>query len=130
MAVIPTVNEIYENISNDLRNKLNLSDADLKKVINAFAAAMAGQFKLTYLSLADIQNNIFPDTADTAENGGTLDRLGLIYLNRTRRPSTSGVFNISIVAENGSVLRKGITFKSNDDSLNAGNLYVSDEEQV
>lgn len=129
MAAVPTILEIYTNLSNDLKNKLNLSEDNLKKVLDAIALSLAGQFKLTYLALADIQNNIFPDTADTGENGGTLDRLGLIYLNRIRRPSTSGVFNVSVIAENGSSLRSNITFKSNDDSLNPGNVYVLDQEQ-
>ncbi len=130
MAIIPTITEIYETLSNDLQNKLNLSDTELKKVLDAVALSLSGQFKLLYLFLGDIQNNGFPDTADTAENGGTLDRLGSIYLNRIRRPATSGVFNIQVIAENGSVLRSGITFKSNDDSLNPGNLYILDEEEV
>lgn len=130
MAAIPTILEIYTNLSNDLRNRLDLSDDNLKKVLDAVALSLAGQFKLTYLALADIQNNIFPDTADTGENGGTLDRLGLIYLNRIRRPSTSGTFSVSVVAENGSSLRSGITFKSNDDSFNPGNLYILDQVQV
>lgn len=130
MALIPTISQIYDNLSNDLKNKLNLSDNDLKKVLDAVALSLTGQLKLTYLFLADIQNNIFPDTADSAVNGGTLDRQGLIYLNRIRRPATSGVFNVSVIAEAGSVLRAGITFKSNDDSSNPGNLYVLDEEQV
>lgn len=129
MAVIPTIAEIYETLSNDLKNKLNLSDNDLKKVLDAVALSLTGQFKLTYLFLADIQNNIFPDTADSAANGGTLERQGLIYLNRIRRPATSGIFNIQVNAEAGSVLRSGITFKSNDDSFNPGELYILDEEQ-
>lgn len=129
MARIPTLIEIYDGLANDLRSRLNLSDSDLKKVLDAVSASLSGQLKLNYLFLADIQNNIFPDTADSAENGGTLERLGLIYLNRIRRPSTSGVFNVAVVAENGSTLRKDITFKSNDDALNPGQLYILDEEQ-
>lgn len=130
MAAIPTILELYTNLSNDLRNRLDLSDDNLKKVLDAMALSLAGQFKLTYLALADVQNNIFPDTADTGENGGTLDRLGLIYLNRIRRPSTSGTFSVSVTAENGSSLRSGITFKSNDDSFNPGNLYILDQQQT
>ena len=88
MAYIPTISEIYQNISNDLKNKLNLSDDDLKKVLDAFAAVISAQIKLNYLFLADIQNNVFPDTADSELNGGTLNRHGLIQLNRLDRKST------------------------------------------
>ena len=46
MKPIPTINSIYESISNDLRNKLNLSDDELRKVVNAFAAVESAQIKL------------------------------------------------------------------------------------
>lgn len=128
MALIPTINQIYQGLANDLRNRLNLSEDDLKKVLDAVALSLSGQLKLTYLFLSDIQNNIFPDTADTSENGGTLDRIGLIYLNRIRRPATSGIYVVSLNGENGSTLRAGITFKSNDDSENPGKLYILDQE--
>lgn len=130
MINIPTITEIYENISNDLRNNLNISDTDLKKVLDAFALSLSGQFKLTYLYLADIQNNLSIDKADSSENGGTLERQGLIYLNRIRRPATGSKININIISEIGSVLRQGLTFKSNDDSFNPGQLYVLDEEII
>ncbi len=125
---IPTLKQLYDNIANDLKNKLNLSDDNLKKALDAFAVVLAGQLKLAYLGQADILNNIFPDTADSSANGGTLDRLGLIYLNRIQRPATSGVFNITVTGEIGSVLRAGLTFKSNDDALNPGQLYILDNE--
>lgn len=128
MAFVPTITSLYEDISKALRNKLNLSDDDLKKVLDAVAIVLAGQLKLAYLSLADIQENVFPDTADTTENGGTLDRHGLIQLNRIKKPATDGVFNVDVSGVVGSVLRSGLTFKSNDDSLNPGKLYVLDVE--
>lgn len=130
MAYIPTILELYQNISNDLKSKLNLSDDDLKKVLDAFALVIAAQLKLNYLSLSDIQNNIFPDTADSAINGGTLDRHGLIQLNRLQTPATNGVFEVSVVSVIGSQLRSGLTFKSNDDSLNPGKIYILDSEEI
>lgn len=130
MAYIPTILELYQNISNDLKSKLNLSDDDLKKVLDAFALVIAAQLKLNYLSLSDIQNNIFPDTADSAINGGTLDRHGLIQLNRLQKPATNGVFEVSVVSVIGSQLRSGLTFKSNDDSLNPGKIYILDSEEI
>lgn len=126
MALIPTIKEIYKNISDDLKSKLNISDDKLKKVLNALAAVLTGQLKLTYLVLGDIQKNVFPDTADTSENGGTLDRLGSIHLNRIKRPATGGKFFVSVTGVAASVLRAGLTFKSNDDSLNPGQIYVLD----
>ena len=127
---IPTTQELYERISNDLKTKLGLSDDQLKKVLDALCVVLAGEFKLAYLFLGDILNNLFPDTADTSENGGTLDRLGLIHLNRIQNPASGGVFEIVVNGEIGSVLRAGLTFKSNDDSFNPGKLYVLDNEHV
>jgi uncharacterized phage protein gp47/JayE len=128
MRNIPTIPELYENISSDLKSKLNLSDADLKTVFGAFDSVIAAQFKLVYLYLSDIQNNIFPDTADTLENGGTLERLGNIYLNRSPNPATIGVFEALVTGTAGSVLRSGLTFKSNENSKNPGQLYILDSE--
>lgn len=130
MAYIPTVIELYNNIANDFRNKLGLSEDDLKKVLDTLAMTLAAQFKLHYLSLADIQDNAFPDKADSSANGGTLDRHGMIQLNRLQRPATAGVFEVEVVGVIGSVLRAGLTFKSNDDSLNPGNVYVLDIEKI
>lgn len=130
MAQIPNLTQLYDNIANDLRSKLNLSDNELKTVLDVFAGVLAAQFKLTYLFLSDIQENVFPDTADTFENGGTLDRLGQIHLGRQRRPATSGLFNIQLTGDTGSTLRKDITFKANDDALNPGQIYVLDAEYI
>lgn len=130
MKPIPTIKEIYASIANDLRVKLNLSDDDLRKVVDAFASVEAAQIKLLYLFLVDIQNNLFPDTADLAENGGQLERLGLIYLNRQPNPSTSGVYTVQLEGDVGSVARSGLTFKSNDDAENPGLLFVLDSEYI
>ena len=130
MGQIPTISQLYENIANDLKNKLNLSNTDLKKVLDVVAIVLAGQLKLSYLALSDIQNNVFPDTADSSKNGGTLDRHGIIQLNRIQRPATNGVFEIQVTSIIGSQLRSGLTFKSNDNSLNPGKIYILDIEQI
>lgn len=128
MRNIPTIIELNESLESDLRSKLNLSDDDLKKVLSAFTAVFSAQLKLLHLYLADIQNNIFPDTADLLENGGTLERLGLIYLGRNPNPATVGVFELSVTGVVGSIMRSGLTFKSNDDAKNAGKVYILESE--
>jgi len=130
MKPIPTLIEIRELINNDLRNSLSLTDDELRKVVGAFAKVQAAQVKLLYLFLSDIQNNIFPDTADPAAIGGQLERIGAIYLNRQPFPATSGVYNANVSGEAGSTLRGGLTFKSNDDATSPGFLYVLDSEVV
>ena len=128
MRDIPSVNDLKDALENDLKSKLNLSSTDLKYVLDAMDGVLAMQFKLVYLYLSDIQNQIFPDTADNEANGGTLERLGRIYLNRNPRPATSGMFNLSVIGSNGAVLRNGLTFKSNENALNSSKLYVLDNE--
>jgi len=128
MRAIPTIQELQDALANDLKSKLNLSSTELKTVLNAFDTVLAAQFKLVYLYLSDVQNNIFPDTADTAENGGTLEQLGLIYLGRYPNPATIGIFEAEVIGVAGSVLRAGLTFKSNEDSKNPGQVFVLDSE--
>jgi len=128
MREIPSVNDLKDALENDFKSKLNLSSTDLKYVLDAMDSVLAMQFKLMYLFLSDIQNEIFPDTATIEANGGTLERLGRIYLNRNPRPATAGIFNLEVTGTASSVLRTGLTFKSNENSLNPSQLYVLDNE--
>jgi len=128
MKAIKSISEINEDISNDLRIKLGLSDDELKKVVSALPLVFAAQFKLGYLYLSDIQDNIFPDTATSENQGGTLERQGRIYLNRNPFPDSIGVFKFSITGVAGSILRSNLTFKSNEDALNPGQVYILDTQ--
>ena len=123
-----TIIELKEQISNDLRNRLNLSDDKLKKTLDALSGVLAAQFKLAYLGVEDAQRNLYPDTADTFENGGSLNRLGSIYLNRDIRPATSAIYRVNVTGVQDSVLRSGLTFKSNIDSSNPNKLYILENE--
>lgn len=126
MKPIPTIQDLNTNISSDFQNRLGLIANYLKKTLNALMLVLSGQFRLLYLYLRDIQDNIFPDTATTAANGGTLERLGRIYLNRDIFPDSIGSFAVAVTAVNGSVLRQNLTFKSNEGSLNPGQVYILD----
>jgi uncharacterized phage protein gp47/JayE len=128
MKPIPTISELASNMANDFKNKLNLPSNFLKKVLTAITNVLSAQTHLLYLYLSDVQNNIFPDTATTLENGGTLERQGMIYLNRPIFPDSIGVFKATIVGVAGSVLRANLTFKSNEGSLNPGQMFVLDSE--
>ncbi len=128
MRPIPTLVELNTAISNDFKSRLNITSTFLKTVLNAFTVVLSAQFKLAYLYLSDIQNNIFPDTADLEVNGGTLERIGRIYLNRNPRPATVGVFEIELTGVAGSFVRTGLTFKSNEDSKSPGQLFITDTD--
>ena len=69
MKPIPSIVELQQKITEDFKSKLNLSDDDLKKTLNAFSLVLSGQMKILYLFLADIQNNIFADSADSVDQG-------------------------------------------------------------
>ena len=128
MRPIPTIQQLNSNITSDLVNRLNLSIDYLKKTYNALCLVLSAQIYLCYLYLRDIQDNVFPDTATTAENGGTLERQGRIYLNRNPFPDSIGSFMVAVTGVAGSILRQNITFKSNEDALNAGQLFMLDTE--
>jgi len=129
MKPIPTIQEINETIANDFRSRLGIV-GNIKRILNAFIAVLSVEFKTLYNYLSDIENNVFPDKADSEAIGGTLERQGRIWIGRNPRPATAGVFNISVVGVAGSVLRDALTFKSNDDSKNPGQLYTSDVEYI
>lgn len=130
MKPIPTIQQLNANISSDFKNKLNLLNDTLKKVLFAISLVLSGQFHLAYLYLRNVQDNIFPDTADSESVGGTLERQGRIYLNRDRFPDSVGVFKVSVDATAGSVLRQNLTFKSNAGTLNPGQVYILDSEYI
>lgn len=126
MKPIPTLLELKETISNDLRSRLNLSNDKLKKTVDAISGVISAIMKLAYLYLGNVQDNSFPDTADLEANGGTLERFGRIKIGRNPRPATVGVFEISMIGVAGSVLNASVTFKSNENSKSPGQLYISD----
>jgi len=130
MKPIPTLSELQTALSNDFKSKLNIFSEFLKKTLDAFTSVISAQLKILYLYLSDVQNNAFPDTADIEANGGTLERFGRIYLNRNLRPATIGVYELEVTGVASSVLRSGITFKSNEDAKNAGQLFVLDSEYI
>ena len=85
---------------------------------------------LGYLTLAKIEKNIFPDTADSEKFGGTLERFGRVKLGRNPFDATAGIYNVSVTGTLGAIIPASTTFKSNDDSLNAGKLFILDNEFI
>lgn len=130
MKSIPTIKELYGNMSSDLRSKLNISVDYLKKTLDAFSAVITAQIHILYLFLSDIQDNVFPDKATTADQGGTLERQGIIYMNRGPFPDSIGSFKVAVTGVANSVLRQNLTFKSNEETLNPGQVYILDSEYI
>ncbi|MFN0254510.1 baseplate J/gp47 family protein [Pedobacter ureilyticus] len=130
MKPIPSTVELQNRLSADITAQLEISDVGMKRVIDTISAVLAGELKLAYLYLQDIQNNVFPDTADLAIDGGELNRIGQIQLNRQPRPATSGIYKVSVDGEAASVLKAGLTFKSNSESKSPGNLYILEQDYI
>lgn len=129
MITIPTISELYTTILSDLEGTYG-DNIPLfgKNMLRAQAAVQAAKLKIVYLSIAYTQKNIFPDTADAEASGGTLERFGRVKLGRNPFPATAGQYTVEITGTIGSTISAGTTWKSNDDSLNPGKLFILDVE--
>lgn len=129
MTTIPTLVELQNSILNDLETKYGTSIPIFGKVfLWVLAAVQAGKLKLFYLALGLLQKNIFIDTADPEAQGGTLERFGRIKLGRNPFPATSAQYEVEVTGTIGAIIPASTTWKSNDDSLNPGKMFVLDLE--
>lgn len=127
MITIPTLSQLYTGILNDLETEFGTNIPLFgKNFLRALAAVQAAKLKLFYTALGGVQKNIFVDTADPENSGGTLERFGRIKLGRNPFPAQAGQYEIQVTGSVGAVIPASSTFKSNDDSLNPGKLYVLD----
>jgi uncharacterized phage protein gp47/JayE len=127
MINIPTTAELYGDILADLEAEYGESIPAFGKVfLRAVAGVQAAKLKLYYLAIANIQKNIFVDTADPEASGGTLERFGRIKLGRNPFPATAAQYEIEVTGTIGAVIDSLTTFKSDDDSTNPGKLYILD----
>lgn len=124
MKPIPSILQLYNKFASDLKTRLNISDADLKFVLDSMSAVLTGQLKICYLYIKDVEDNGFPDTADTEANGGSLERQGRIRLGRDPFPAENGVYSVKVTGTAGAIIRAQLTFQSTDNSNAPGNLYI------
>jgi uncharacterized phage protein gp47/JayE len=131
MITIPTFNELYNSVKSDLENEFGSAIPIFGKIfLRALAAVQAGKLKIFYLAQGKLQKNIFVDTADPEDTGGTLDRFARVKLGRNRYPAQAGQYIINVTGTAGGVIPAQTTFKSNDSSLNPGILYVLDNAYI
>jgi len=127
MITIPTLNQLYTGILSDLETQYSSSISLFGKVfLRALAGTQAAKLKLIYLAIGNLQKNIFVDTADSVEIGGTLERFGVIKLGRLPYKATAGIYTVTVTGTIGGVIPASTTFKSDDTSLNTGYLFVLD----
>ena len=127
MITIPTFTELYTDILSDLETEVGVTIPVFgRNFLRALAAVQAAKLKLFYLALGNLQKNIFIDTAEPENIGGTLERFGRVKLNRNPFPARAGQYTIQVSGTIGSVIPAQTTFKSNDDSLSPSKLFVLD----
>ena len=118
MTTAPTLTELYQAISTDFKQSFSInSENDLKRTLIALASSNAGMLKLFYLALFVVQKNIYPDLADSENNGGTLERFGRVKLGRDPYPATQGIFKITVTGTIGAEVAINTQFKKIDENI-------------
>lgn len=131
MITIPTLNQLYSGILADLQTQYGATISPFgKSVLRAIAAVQAGKLKLYYLAIGNLQKNIFVDTAEPELIGGTLERFGRVKLGRNPFPAVAAQYIIQVSGTIGAIIKAETTFKSDDDSLNPGMMFVLDNQFV
>jgi len=131
MITIPTLSQLYTDIKSDLESKFTyVIPVFGKNFIRALAAVQAAKLKVYYLAIANIQKNIFIDTADPESVGGTLERFGRIKLGRNPFPATAGQYSVQVSGTIGATIPARTTFITDDDSSNPGKLFILDSAFV
>lgn len=129
MVQIPKIADLYNSIQDDFQANLGITLNPFGKAfVSALIAVQAAKLKLYYLALANVQKNIFADTADPVSMGGTLERFGFIKLGRNPNGAIAAEYNVTVTGTAGAVLRASLTFKSDDNSASPGMLFILDDE--
>lgn len=131
MITIPTILSLYNQILSDLQASYGASIPTFgKNYLRVQALVQAGKMKLFYLAIADLQKNIFVDTADPQASGGTLERFGFIKLGRYPFTAVAGQYVVTVTGSVGATIPRTQTFKSNDDSTSPGMLFILDVAHI
>jgi len=129
MAQIPTTLELFNDIKQNLETELGFNIPVFGKIfLNALAGVQAAKLKLYWLAIAQVQKNIWVDTADPVAIGGTLERFGLIKIGRAPFPPTQGQYTVEVNGDVSAVIPSQSVFKSDDSSSNPGKLFILDTE--
>lgn len=129
MTRIPTILELYNDIISDLETEMQVRIPIVGRYfLRALAMVQASKLKLYYLAIASVQKNIFVDTADSEADGGTLERFGRVKLNRNPFTAVQGQYTLEVVGSIGAIIKSETTFKSNDENVNSGKLFVLDAD--
>jgi uncharacterized phage protein gp47/JayE len=129
MIRIPTLSELYNQIVADFESELGESIPLFgKSFLRATAAVQSAKLWINYKINAFVQKNSWVDTADPESMGGSLERFGRVKLNRNPYPATAGQYVVTVTGTIGAVIPARTIFKSNDNALNAGKLFILDNQ--
>lgn len=128
MITIPTLNQLYTGILSDLETQFGTSIPLFgKNYLRIQAAVQAGKLYLFYIAIGKIlQKNIFVDTADSEANGGTLERFGMVKLNRRPFAAVQGQYTVTVTGTAGGQILANTTWKSDDTSANPDKIFIID----
>lgn len=127
MTVIPTYIELYNGVLSDLETQMQVSVPIFgKNFLRALAVVQAGKLWLYYKAIANVQKNIFIDTAEPESIGGTLERFGRVKLNREPFSARAGEYIVTVTGSIGAIIPAQSTFKSDDTVINSGKLFILD----
>lgn len=128
MIQLPTLSQLISNVLNDLETEFGVNISLTRKVaLRVIAAVQGGQLWLLYKVVGFNQKQVWPDTANTEAQGGTLEQFGRVRLNRNPFPAVQGQYTIIVTGSIGAILPAQTTIaKSNDDALSPGFLFVLD----
>lgn len=129
MITIPTLAQLIADTRADLEAKFEDNIPLFGKVfLNVLAAVQGAKLKLFYLVVANLQKNVFVDTAEPEAGGGTLERFGRIKLGRNPFPATAGSYSVEVTGDVGAIIEAGTIFRSNDDSTNPEKNFIIDAD--
>ena len=126
----PTLNELFLSIQNDIKARFELNSLTGKVVFNAFAAVQAAKLKILYLTAEYIYRNIYPDQADPEALGGTLERFGMVKLNRLPFSAIAGEYEMTVTGTPGAVIKAGSIWRSTESSTNPEKMFTNDYEYI
>ncbi len=131
MITIPKLSDLINGIISDLEATYgDTISEETKTFIRAIAFVQGAKLYMYYMTVAGTQKNIAPDTADPETSGGTLERFGRLWLKRDKFPAQAGEYDIIVTGSIGAVIKASTTFKSDDNSLSPGKLYILDSEHT
>ncbi len=129
MITIPTISQLFTQVKSDLEASYGSTIPTFgKNFLRVIASVQAAKLWVIYKYIGYVQKNIFADTADPEATGGTLERFGRVKLNRNPFAAVAGQYVVSVTGTVGAIISAKTTFKSDDDSISPGMLFVIDSE--